>query len=355
MEETISPQAAKSRKSIKFVTRAALKRLGLLFLVLIGLGIWGYMVMMKLPGKSYRGAWGPLTKEQAELKEELRRDVEKLAGQIGERNVLLHYAELCAGADFLEKSLTAAGYAVERQEFTAEGRACYNLAVERRGMGRPEEIVVVGAHYDSVIGSPGANDNGSAVAAALALARRFSREQTQKTVRFVWFANEEPPYYHTESMGSLVYAKRCKAAKEKVTAMLSLETIGYYSDEEGSQKYPFPFSWFYPSKGNFLGFVSNVASRKLLHEVIRSFRQHCAFPSDGGAIPSVITGVNWSDHWSFWQQGYPALMVTDTAVFRYPYYHTPEDKPDKIDYERLAVVVEGLGEVVKDLAGGRIK
>jgi Zn-dependent M28 family amino/carboxypeptidase len=124
--------------------------------------------------------------------------------------------------------------------------------------------------------------------------------------------------------------------------MYSLETIGYYSEEPRSQHYPFPLSYFYPDRGNFLAFVANLASRELLHRTIRAFRAHASFPSEGAAAPAFIPGVDWSDQWAFWREGWPALMITDTAPYRYPYYHTAHDTPDKVNYERLARVVRGL-------------
>jgi hypothetical protein len=133
--------------------------------------------------------------------------------------------------------------------------------------------------------------------------------------------------------------------------MFSIETIGYYSEGEGSQHYPFPFSFFYPSTANFIGFVGNIASQDLVHRSIASFRRHTAFPSEGVAAPGWMTGIGWSDHKSFWREGYPALMITDTALFRYAYYHTREDTPDKVDYDRTARVVAGLARVVAELAG----
>ena len=132
--------------------------------------------------------------------------------------------------------------------------------------------------------------------------------------------------------------------------MISLETLGYYSDRPGSQKYPAPFSLFYPSRGDFIGFVSNLRSRRELTRVYRAFRNNCDFPSEHAAVPSWIPGVGWSDHLSFWRQGYPALMVTDTAFYRYPYYHTSEDTPDKIDYARLTTVANGLTGALVELA-----
>jgi Zn-dependent M28 family amino/carboxypeptidase len=201
-----------------------------------------------------------------------------------------------------------------------------------------------------VLGAPGANDNGTGVAAMLALARRFSGQKPRRTLRFVAFANEEPPHFQTAEMGSVVYAQRSRERSENVVAMLSLETLGYYDDAQGSQVYPPPIGLFYPSTGNFVGFVSNVSSRKLLRDVVGDFRSHTRFPSEGAALPAVIPGVGWSDHWAFWQAGYPALMVTDTAPFRYPHYHTGADTPDKIDYERLARVVAGLERSIRRLA-----
>jgi Zn-dependent M28 family amino/carboxypeptidase len=200
-----------------------------------------------------------------------------------------------------------------------------------------------------VPGSPAANDNASGVAAILALARRFAGSPGDRTLRFVAFVNEEKPYAHTDQMGSVVYAWRCRQRGEKVTAMLSLETIGYYNDEPGSQKYPSPIGRFYPSTGNFIAFVGNTRYGWLVREAVAAFRRSEPFPSQGGVLPESIPNIGFSDHWSFWQEGYPALMVTDTANFRYPYYHMPEDTVDKVDFERMSRVVRGLGSVVAAL------
>ena len=151
-------------------------------------------------------------------------------------------------------------------------------------------------------------------------------------------------------MGSRVYAQRARVSGDQIIAMFSLETIGCYKESAGSQRYPFPFSLFYPDTGNFIGFVSNMASRHLLHRVLASFRSHTKFPSEGVAAPAWITGIGWSDHWSFWKEKYPAIMVTDTALFRYAPYHTVDDTPEQVNYASLARVVAGLGRVVVDLA-----
>lgn len=312
------------------------------------LGAAIYFAMLRMPGQSHRGALPPLGDGERALSAELRRDVHELAGVIGERNVEQPEA-LEAAARFIEESLSRAGYEPRRQSYAVGRTSCHNLEVEIRG-GRSDEIVLVGAHYDSVIGAPGANDNATGVAATLALARRFAGAAPGRTVRFVAFVNEEPPHFQTADMGSVRYARRSRERGDRIVAMLSLETIGYFSDAAGSQAYPPPIGLFYPSTGDFVGFVGDLASRKLLREVIGDFRAHTLFPSEGAALPAVIPGVGWSDHWAFWQEGYRALMVTDTAPFRYPHYHTTSDTPDKVDYERMARVVAGLERVVRRLA-----
>lgn len=309
---------------------------------------------MRMPGKNVSKA-GQLSADESALREELRTNVQKLAGEIGERN-MWHYPQLNAAADFIEDSFSGAGLRTRRDSYEMHGQPCHNIEAEIPG-NRPE-IIVIGAHYDSVFGSPGANDNGTGAAAVLALARRFATresgqqpaQRTKKTLRFVAFVNEEPPYFLSGEMGSLVYARRCKERRDKISAMISLETIGYFSDAPNSQTYPSPgLGVFYPKIGNFIGFVSNVKSRALLRRVITLFRKQAKIPSEGASLPAFIPGVSWSDQWSFWQYGYPAIMVTDTAPFRYPYYHSSSDTPDKLDYDRFTLVVSGMEKVIQEL------
>lgn len=299
-----------------------------------------------MPGESFAGALPALTASQSTLADELKRDVMVLGKEIGERN-LDHPKELAKAADYIEEQFQKAGLKVERQTYEVNGQDCSNLIAEIGG--KTDEIVLIGAHYDSVRGAPGANDNGSGVAALLALARRMAKEQSQRTLRFVAFVNEEPPYFQTADMGSVVNAKAAKERGDKISAMMSIETIGCYLDAPDSQHYPPPFNLFYPSKGNFIAFVGNTESAELVKRIVGKFRHDVRFPSEGAAVLGSIEGVGWSDHWSFWQEGYAALMVTDTAPFRYKWYHTAGDTPDKIDYERTARVVEGLEIVIRDL------
>ncbi|MBI5315092.1 MAG: M28 family peptidase [Nitrospirae bacterium] len=301
-----------------------------------------------MPGQSYQGPLPPLTDEQRALEKELRSHVQMLAGQIGERNVV-HHERLIMAADYIRTTLAGAGYEVRRQPYEVAGKICENLEAEVLGSRRPGDIIVIGAHYDSVQGSPGANDNASGVAAILGLARAFAKTTPTQTLRFVLFANEEPPFFQTEHMGSRVYAKRSRERGEKIVLMLSLETIGYYSDEPGSQHLLFPLNLIYPSTGNFIAFVSNVENGRLVRQLVGSFRQRAQFPSEGGALPGLTPGVGWSDHWAFWEEGFPAVMVTDTAPFRYPAYHSHNDRPELVQYERMARVVSGLQAVILEI------
>jgi hypothetical protein len=280
---------------------------------------------------------------------ELVADVQKLAGEIGERN-LGHYSQLNAAAEFIEGSFSRAGLQPRRISYDLTGKACHNIETEIPGAS--SQIIVIGAHYDSVFGSPGANDNGSGVAALLALARRFAGKPGRQTLRFVAFVNEEPPYFQTEQMGSFVYASRCKARGDQISGMISLETIGYFSDAPRSQNYPAPgLSLFHPTTGNFIGFVGNTGARAFLDRTVGIFRRETKVPAESAALPAFVSGVAWSDQWSFWQCGYPAaIMVTDTAPFRYPHYHETTDTPDELEYDRFTLVVSALEKTIAELA-----
>jgi len=292
---------------------------------------------------------GPLSPAEIQVRGRLRSHVEVLAERIGGRDAM-HPAALSETIDYLETELRAFGYRSARQEFSYGGQNFENLKAERIGAKLPGAIVCVGAHYDTAGGLPGANDNASGVAATLELARQLATLAPSRTIRFLFFANEEPPYFQTEGMGSYVYARHCRERHEKVVAMLSLETIGYYSDQPGSQTYPAGLPPIYPNRGDFLGFVSDLKSALLLRSALKTFRGATSLPAQGAAAHALIPGVGWSDHWSFWQFGYRALMVTDTAPYRYPNYHSADDTPDKLDYDRLSRAFTGIAAVVCKLA-----
>jgi hypothetical protein len=320
-----------------------------LALSLITIGTtFAVLYCVHMSGRSFRGTPPPLTAQQLLLRDELQRNVRHLAG-IGPRHTGLP-GNLEAGAQWIEAELTALGFEVGRQEYEVRGVACRNLEVALRGRSAPGEIVIVGAHYDSVPGSPGADDNASGVAALLALARVFAGSSPERTLRLVAFVNEEPPNYLEETMGSLVYARRSAERGENIVAMISLESIGYYRDEPGSQQYPALLSLLYPNRADFIAFVSNLSSRPLLQRALEAFREHATVASEGGALPESLPGVAWSDQWAFWKHGWPAIMITDTALFRDPHYHAPSDVPETLDYDRFTRVVEGLARVVAELS-----
>jgi hypothetical protein len=289
-------------------------------------------------------------------REALERHVAQLAGEIGERNVY-RYEALAAAADYIEACWAEQGYAVTRQEYLAYGVTCANLEVTCPGRTRPDEILLIGAHYDSVPGSPGANDNGSGVAALLEISRLFAALSPATTLRFVAFVNEEPPFFLGKEQGSLVYAKAARARGDDIKLMVALETIGYYDETPRSQHYPPFFSWFYPDRGNFIGFVSDFGSRGPMRRAARAFRAHSPFPLEHVATFRGVPGVGWSDHWSFWQEGYRAFMVTDTALYRYPYYHSPGDeghlRPLRRGNPGAVSLLQGIGRVLGEVSSAR--
>ncbi|MGY2492810.1 M28 family peptidase [Cupriavidus sp. CP313] len=333
-----------------FADLVSLPRISVVLLVVLGLALVAMLVLTQMPGHSHRGPLPALSPDEQALSARLREHVRNLA--TAEHNVQ-KYAELEAAAQYIERTLADEGYFVSRQEYDAMGRNVRNLLITVPSKTQPgKRVMVVGAHYDSATGSPGANDNATGVASILELAKRLRDvgATAQSDIVFALYTNEEEPYFGTNLMGSSVHARSLKEKGVNVIAMFSLETMGYYSDVKGSQKYPGPLRAFYPEQGNFIGFVGNVGSLGLVRKVTSIFREHAAFPSEGIAGPRVIPGIDWSDHAPFMDQGYPSLMVTDTAPYRYPYYHSAQDTVDKVDFDKLARVVVGLDAVVRDLA-----
>jgi hypothetical protein len=305
--------------------------------------------VMWMPGNSYHGRQQALTSAERSIESDLRAHIKMLAGIIGERNSA-KYDNLNLALAYIEKTLEHQGYRVAEQEYKLEDYSYKNIESQITGSEKPSEIVIIGAHYDSVTGCPGANDNGSGTATVLELAKLMAHHKPKRTVRFVLFTNEEPPYFGGEEMGSYQYAQRCKRRNENIVAMLDVETLGYYTDAPHTQTYPSHFTPFYPNTGNFITFVSNVHSRPLAEACIGTFRDTTKVPSEGVAAPEWINGVDWADHKWFWADGYAALMITDTAPYRYPQYHTAQDTPDKLNYPVFARVVAGLHRVLLHLS-----
>jgi Zn-dependent M28 family amino/carboxypeptidase len=322
---------------------------GIVIALALVAGLLWIMRVTWMPLRSFRGPLPALSHAQSELASRLATHVNVLSATIGERNVSKPES-LHAVTEYIREQLLRAGYEVSEHFYSLDGQKVSNLEAILLGGEPASGAVIVGAHYDCVPGTVGADDNATGVAAILELARMLHGSTLRKTIRFVLFVNEEPPFFQTDTMGSLVYARQLKRESVAVSAMLSLEMLGYYSDAPASQKYPATLGWLYPSRGDFVGFVGKSDSPELVRRAVRRFRETTSFPSEGVAAPVEWPGVGWSDHCSFWQTSYPAIMITDTAIFRNPFYHTLNDTPDKLDFARMARVVEGVRRVAEALA-----
>jgi Zn-dependent M28 family amino/carboxypeptidase len=288
------------------------------------------------------------TPGEDQIEEQLQHHVEVLSKTIGERGPF-RYPSLEQARKYIERILTDSGYAIDHDVYGAANQIYRNIIVEERGQQHPQRIFVTGAHYDTVPGTPGADDNASGVAVLLELARLVCRQFPATTLRFVAFTLEEPPYFRTSLMGSLVHAERCREKRERIMGMASLEMVGYFSEDNHSQEYPLPFMrWFYSSQGNFIAVAGNWDSRRLVRRVTDSLKATTRLAVASTALP-FVPAVGLSDNWSFWQQGYPAFMITDTSFFRNPHYHLPSDRAQTLDYERMAELVKGLARILLQL------
>lgn len=294
--------------------------------------------------------------ELQKAEDRLRLDVDRLAGVIGPRHPGKPYT-MEAAAGFIEQQLQQVGLRVMREAYPADGLPVSNLIVEWRGISQPQQILIVGAHYDSTPETPGADDNASAVAVLLEMARRFAHARFGRTVRFVFFPCEEMPYFHQQQMGSQVYARGCRDRQEQLVGMLCLEMLGYFTTAPASQQLPpgIPkwLHWLFPKQGNFLAAVANPHSWWLLMKFRIGFKRGARFPLFTIPLPEKIREIRLSDHSNFWDLGYSALMLTDTSFLRNPHYHQPTDTPETLDYARMAQLVPGLCSAVQYLARGR--
>jgi hypothetical protein len=276
----------------------------------------------------------------------LEADVRHLAGSNPSR-AFHNVAALNAAADHVEAEFQRAGCAPERQTFSVGGDDYHNIICSFGPDDAPR--VVIGAHYD-VAGddNPGADDNASAVAGVLELARLLGRHGPNLPHRLdlVAFSLEEPPNFQTATMGSHVHAKSLVEAQAEIKLMISVEMIGYFSDAPGSQTYPLPLlNLIYPDKGGFIGVIGRSFDRARVARVKTLMHVSDDLPVHSINAPALVPGIDLSDHWAFWQHGLPAVMVTDTAFLRNPNYHLATDTPDTLDYRRMALTVDGLYRV----------
>jgi Zn-dependent M28 family amino/carboxypeptidase len=335
--------AVRSRRSLLSIILAAIFLSALLALA------GGYWLVLYMPGTSFRGEPPPLDADGEILRERLHGHVQALAEGIGERHYWRPEALQAAG-NYIEQALQEAGLRPQRQAVPTGSRTFHNIEVVFSGGRLADEVLVVGAHYDTIRGSPGADDNASGVAVLIELARLLQQTELDRSLRLVAFVNEELPFFGSDAMGSLRHARQASAEGWNVVGMLSLEMLGYFHNEPGSQAYPFPLDRFYPDTGNFLAFVGNLESRRLVHQTIDAFRQHALVPSEGLVAPPQLGDIRRSDHWAFWEQGFPAMMLTDTANYRNPYYHGPNDTHDRLDYATMARLTQGLAAALETMA-----
>ena len=313
---------------------------------LVATALWYSIVFPRQP---VEGPLPALTGEEGDLARRLKAHVVAVASRPHNTE---RFADLEAAAAYIEKTLKSYGYEPVAQVYEVRGRSVRNIeiVVEPTETSANPPSYVVGAHYDSAGHAPGANDNGTGVAATLELARLLKDlKPREHRLRLVLWVNEENPFAKTPDMGSYRHAKALKDNGERILGAISLETLGFFSDKPGTQKFPSPFDLVCSDRGNFAAFVGLPGSRAFVHRVIGSFRSHTVFPSIGGVAPGFIEGIDYSDHWSYHQMGYPALMITDTAPFRNPEYHRPTDLPDTVDYESLARITKGVERTLRDL------
>lgn len=331
---------------------AAALGLGLAVLGLgaLGLGAWVTRDLWRdAPGESFAGPPPELTVPQLSLAERLRRDVTALAGGIGRRD-LYRPDQLHRAADWIAGRLAAAGLEPERLPVIRQGLTCDVVAARVAGRARPDALVVVGAHYDTAVNSPGANANASGVAVLLALAEALAPARPDVGLVFAAFPFSVRPSLQTEDMGALAFARHLDGQGAEVLAMLSLDSLGYFSDAPGSQDLPAPVKPFFPDVGDYVAIVGDLTSADLTRRVTGLFREHATVPSQTGVGPAPWDGIGWSDHWAFWQLGWPACVITDTAHYRDPESGRLGDTPERLDYETMARIAVALTAVVAELA-----
>ncbi|MFC1666328.1 M28 family peptidase [Candidatus Omnitrophota bacterium] len=316
------------------------------------LSIFGLIVVIILTSSFGWRFWSKsfmsTEKEDILLVEKLKGHVYKLSHDIGDRSVF-EYEKLKQAEQYIARQFTSFGYKIEFQDYAVYNKTVRNIIAIKEGTARPEEIIILGAHYDTCF-NPGADDNASGVAVLLELARNLSGISLNRTLKFIAFTNEEPPFFKTEDMGSMVYVREARKRKEDIKASLVFESVGYYTDNPNSQQYPLLFGLFYPNKGNFIAIAGNFSSRWLVKRVVTSFKSKTQFPIESVVTFSFVPGVDFSDNWSFWEGDYPSIMITDTAFYRNPGYHGVLDTYEKLDYKGMGELVKGFSAVSIGLA-----
>jgi Peptidase family M28 len=276
------------------------------------------------------------------LRDSLREHVNALAVDIGPRTPL-NGDGLVRAAKYIRSVFEEAGLPVRQQDYQYYDQRVTNVLATHSTATGASAYYVIGAHYDTVPGTPGADDNASAVAVMLELARRLSRERLKAPVLFAAFTLEEPPAYLTGHQGSRIFVRSCRTSGDRVLGAIILEMVGFTA---ARQHYPYLARWpGYPAEGNFIGIIANWRSWRVGRAVRRGFRKNTGLPVESLFLPfngRLLPETRLSDHASFWDAGLPALMITDTAFFRNPNYHLPSDTIDTLDFTFMAKLVKSL-------------
>ena len=305
-----------------------------------------YMICIYTPGKVKIDKDKRLTEDEIALLQQLKTHIVYLSEEIGERHYLIP-GSLEKSAQYIRHQLESAGLNTETISYGKENFEIVSVKINSKNENAQQ--IIIGAHYDTVTLTLGADDNASGISALIELAKYFKHQEIDKHLRFVAFPNEESPFYGTHLMGSKVFVD--SLSKQEVYGMVSLEMLGYFSSEENSQRYPWPFKIFYPDTADFIAFVGNMASRSWLHESILAFRFQSNIAAEGLVAPEFfVPDISRSDQVSFWKHGIPAFMITDTANYRSSTYHFAGDVIETLDMESMTRVVMGIRNMLLELA-----
>lgn len=328
-------QAERRRRIIKLMLLVLL----ILLLVLIAVWFWATQPLLSRATPNTQRTVDP---------SRLEAHVRKLSIEMGPRDEL-HPQNLDQVAAYIKNEFSQTGAFVSEQVYRVKGQY-YRNVIAHFGP-ETEERIIVGAHYDTAGPLPGADDNASGVAGLIELARLLKPQELKVRVELVAFSTEEPPYFGSTGMGSYVHADSLRQQNVRVRAMFSLEMIGYFSDAPNSQHFPIGLlNALYPSTGNYITVVGRLTDGLLVRRTKAAMRNAAPLAVYSINAPQFVTGVDFSDQRNYWHAGYNAVMITDTAFYRNRNYHTEQDTAEKLDYKRMAMVVEGVYATVSELS-----
>lgn len=336
-------------KTVPAGSRILLKTLIACVLVLVGAVALALFYCSSMPGESPPRSKAALTEEEKEVSERLKDQCEELAHQIGQRSTI-RMQGLDRAREYIERRLARSTLRAKEVAFSSRGEQAVNLEVEVEGMTTRDEILVVGAHYDTASYTPGADDNASGVSMLLEIARLVGARGHDRTIQFVFFDRGSTRFAASDDSGSYAWAAGAKKLNKKIVGMISIDSVGMFLDAPASQKGPFPLTLCYPDQGNFLLFASDFGSRQLVQACVQNFRTEGGFPCEGITLPAFLPWLAHSDHHPFRQHDWPSLIVTDTGPLRNTEQGQMTDTFDRLNYDRMALVTLRLVKVIERLA-----